>query len=127
MDSMCDFLRRTRCLTKLALGDNSELLSSSETVGKFARALRENQSLKSLEIDYCGLTDEGLQILMEELKWNKRLQELDITGNELTDRGGLSIPRMLAENKSILNIEFEDGNHLDIGKDVIYKMLEGRL
>ena len=127
MDSICDFLRSTRSLTKLSLGDNSDLLASTETVEKLARALRENQSVKVLGLEYCGLTDEGLAILMEELKFNKKLQQLDISGNELTDRGGIHIPKMLAENANILNIEFEDGNHLDIGKEVIYKMLEGRL
>lgn len=99
-------------LRTLTLSNNYDFLSTPEAVRPIAHALAVNKSVTSLQLDYCGLDDEGVAALVDGLKQNTTLKELDLEGNNLTDYAAKSLLELLAVNKTLNRIELGESSLL---------------
>ncbi len=83
-----------------------------------AEALRHDHKLRNLDIESCGLTDQGMESIASALEVNTTLETLDMSGNvRLTDRGLLTLGESLKKNKRLktLNLKLSRLEQLTTG------------
>ena len=71
------------------------------TIGTFAEQLKNNSTLRRLDLRECGLTSLSTKSLTEALTTNKYLQELNISGNPLCDDGIQHLAHSLRVNQGL--------------------------
>ena len=68
-------------------------------------ALKQNKTLKYLNISRCGMTDTGIASLADALKSNNTLERLDIYGNkEITDKGLTCLTEVLSSSSALVRM-----------------------
>ncbi|NXS54549.1 LRC45 protein, partial [Brachypteracias leptosomus] len=102
-------LRRLRgCGTRLDLAAQS--LLSLETCGALARLLPGPAPFAELALGDCGLTEEGVKLLLHGLCSNTTVKSLDLKGNNLRAMGAEALGKLLRQNKSIRSLILEWNN-----------------
>jgi len=81
MLQLAGVLRVNRTLTSLSLSGNTMGHESREGARAFAQALLANDSLRTLDLSYCGIEAAGGASLVNALGGNSSLRELDLSGN----------------------------------------------
>lgn len=136
LDVLAMGLAETPCLTNLQIrvttGRQQEPLLSPEAFG----VLLSSKSINTLYLENCGLLDDHMDVLLEELPKSDRLNSLDLKQNWLTDDAIFTTARLLplVENLESLDLsgcELSDaaGEALAVGlaknKTLLYLELEG--
>lgn len=68
--------------------------------------------MKSLVLNYGQVTDYGLGILAQSLKFNKSIRKIDLTSNKFTDLGVSLLAETLREHHTSVSILKLGGNKL---------------
>jgi Ran GTPase-activating protein (RanGAP) involved in mRNA processing and transport len=112
----------TKTLTKLCLTFNT-IRSEGATI--LADALGHNAmlSLKQLQLDICGIRDDGFVALVSTLEQNTSLQILDLDGNHVDDRGFMALAESLPSIKGLQEIKMPAAN--ESCKLTLLLLLEG--
>ncbi len=77
-----------------------------------AAAIRENITLKTLNIADATLGPEGCKEIVEAIADNSIMEELNIEGNDIGEQGGDAILELVKDNSVIQRIKFERGNYV---------------
>ena len=75
-------------------------------------ALKRDNKLQTLSLDYCELGDSGAEIIGEALGQNQGLESLDLEGNRIGEAGARSLLEMVKENQSIGDVTLMPGNDI---------------
>lgn len=89
-------LSKSRSLRKLDLRGNVDIGDSA--VELLARGLKENNSLKKLDLSSCGVGDEGCAGLADALTINESLTHLKLHRNDISDGGLIALSEALNRN-----------------------------
>lgn len=86
-----DYSKLTEFITnfkdkKLYLGGGWNLCDKA--IKAIANGLKQNNTLKLLDLTETGITDNTVIYLIEMLKYNKKLETLNLSFNEISDEGG---------------------------------------
>ena len=128
IECLAKYIHSTTSLEKLSIGDND---ISVETLGSLCRALSANSSMRildisgsnltashcmhlgqllrqpiqckieKLDIEYCGLTSDGVREIVGGLSDNHSLRELDLRDNQIGSEGTVAVATMLKSNTSL--------------------------
>ena len=97
-------LLKIGCIDDLDFSFNN-LLSEQDTIhatiDTFTEQLKYNTTLKTLQLQGCGLTTLSAESLAEALTINKHLEELDIADNALCDEGIQHLAHTLRVNQGL--------------------------
>jgi Ran GTPase-activating protein (RanGAP) involved in mRNA processing and transport len=98
-----DNVEAVKTLTKLCLTGNP-LKSEGATI--LADALRRNvlPNLKQLDLNWCGIDDDGLVVLVSALEKNTCLQILSLQGSQFGERGFMALAKSLPNIKGLHQI-----------------------
>ena len=69
-----------------------------------ASALEKNISLEKLDLSYCDIDDDGIQILTHALKYNTTLRYLNIEGNKITSSGMYALLKCIYDTSSMQSL-----------------------
>ncbi|NXU53908.1 LRC45 protein, partial [Turnix velox] len=105
-DSVVRRLRESAraCLDLAALG------LSLETCGALGRLLPGPAPFAQLSLGDCGLSEEGVKLLLHGLCSNTTVKTLDLKGNNLRTVGAEALGKLLSQNKSIRSLVLEWNN-----------------
>ena len=107
-DTIRDLLLHNGIIVEI---DNRDL--GVEGISSLATALADERcKLKTLRLRFCGIGDDGAQVLCNALKRNEVLEHLILDNNPLTFTGLQSVAEMLLVNTSIESIDLS-GNNFD--------------
>ncbi|XP_051491056.1 leucine-rich repeat-containing protein 45 isoform X1 [Apus apus] len=80
---------------------------SLETCGALGRLLPGAAPVAELALGDCGLSEEGLKLLLHGLCSNTTVKSLDLKGNNLRTMGAEALGKLLRKNKSIRSLILE--------------------
>lgn len=83
-----------------------------------------NKTIKTINLDRCEISDDGLQVLLESLVENNNLNELYLRANNITNAGVEILANFIAKNNSIRRIGLNDSNISDEGIQALIQTLE---
>ena len=83
---IAEVLNSTSIVSTLSLGDPI----GDKGLQTIFDALKQNKTLKSLDVSYCGMTDTGVASLADALHTNNTLETLNISVNEAITENGLT-------------------------------------
>ncbi|XP_075829748.1 centrosomal protein of 78 kDa isoform X2 [Microtus pennsylvanicus] len=87
---------------------NCNTLVGDQGAGAFADSLSEDLWLRALDLQQCGLTNEGAEALLEALETNRTLVVLDIRKNPLIDHSMMkAVIRKVLQNGRSANSEYQ--------------------
>jgi NLR family CARD domain-containing protein 3 len=110
-----------RKCTGLRLGYNH---FTSDGASVLARALVDNDTLEHLNLWKNGLSDVGVQSLMEVISLKKNgLLKLDLSQNGLTDQGLRSLARMLKNNQLLTDLSLAGNDITNEGIQLLASIL----
>jgi hypothetical protein len=114
---------------KLArLGGGYEKLAKLGGLGgveSLARILGLNSYIKELDLDECGLGDEGTRVIAEMLRVNSTLQVIDLSYNySIGVKGALAIAEMLKVNSTLQVINLQNNRIGDDGARALAKAMK---
>jgi Ran GTPase-activating protein (RanGAP) involved in mRNA processing and transport len=92
-------------LTHIYLSDNSVLDEGASLLADNLR-LRTLPSLKYLHLNNCGISDDGLVVLVSALEENKTLKTVDLEDNAFSVQGCLALASSLPNIKGLRRIDF---------------------
>ncbi|XP_074703876.1 leucine-rich repeat-containing protein 45 [Strix aluco] len=87
--------------------DLAALSLSLETCGALARLLPGAAPFSALALGDCGLSEEGVKLLLHGLCSNTTVKSLDLKGNNLRTLGAEALGKLLRQNKSIRSLILE--------------------
>jgi Ran GTPase-activating protein (RanGAP) involved in mRNA processing and transport len=94
-------------LTELHLHWSESIGDSEAKV--FAKLLKKNTPLLSLQLPNCRITRVGIRAIAEALQINTRLKAIYLSGNFIRDEGALAIAQMLMVNNTLRSIDISYG------------------
>ena len=94
--ALANMLKANKSLQILDLADNPGI--GNQGALHIAEGLETNSTLKTLNLNHCGITLEGIQNVAQALTLNKTLENIDIGGNKITDTGVICLARALKAN-----------------------------
>jgi Ran GTPase-activating protein (RanGAP) involved in mRNA processing and transport len=100
-----DNVEAAKTLTELCLSGNP-IRSEGATILADALGCNAMPSLKELDLDHCGIEDDGCVALMSALEQNTSLQILDLKGNAFSERGFMALVESLPNIKGLQQIDF---------------------
>ncbi|NXG25959.1 LRC45 protein, partial [Grallaria varia] len=80
---------------------------SVQTCGALGRLLAGAAPLAALALGDCGLSEEGIKLLLHGLCSNSTVKSLDLKGNNLRTVGAEALGKLLRQNKSIRSLTLE--------------------
>lgn len=89
-----------------------------------ANALKNNKTLKTLELNGNQISDEGAKYIAEFLKENSALTKLGLGGNEIGYDGAKDIASALKNNKTLITLDLSVNKMGSNGARVIIKSLQ---
>ena len=99
---VADMLNSTSIVSKLFLYNNPIGGKGLQTI---FNALKQNKTLKCLNIDRCGMTDTEMASLADALKSTNTLERLYINGNkEITDKGLTCLTEVLSSSSALVRL-----------------------
>ncbi|NXL38208.1 LRC45 protein, partial [Glaucidium brasilianum] len=87
--------------------DLAALSLSLETCGALAQLLPGAAPFSALALGDCGLSEEGVKLLLHGLCSNTTVKSLDLKGNNLRTLGAEALGKLLGQNKSIRSLILE--------------------
>ena len=118
------------CINHLNLNFNN-LLSEEDTIhvytvpfDTFAEQLKYNVSLRTLELQGCGLNSQSAKSLAEALSINKHLETLNICDNALGDEGIQLLAHALRINQALKELFLASCGMKDVGFNYVAKSLQ---
>ena len=99
-----EFLKNNNSLQKLRIGAGSMIDINLTTLPKFIFALKENSTLKILELPDCNFNDHCVQKMGSILIQNRTLEVLDLQFNFISDLGAHTLENILRINSTIKEI-----------------------
>ena len=111
-------------LTKLGLANFGSNKITDVGAKAIALALKENETLKSLDLAHNQITDVGAEAIALALKENKTLTSLDLESNQITDVGAEAIMLALTENKTLASLNLNNNQITYVGAKAIALALE---
>ncbi|MGC6366600.1 MAG: hypothetical protein ACON35_01210 [Candidatus Marinamargulisbacteria bacterium] len=108
-------------------GENINLVNKDIGIKEavyLAKALRENISLKKINLSCNPLQPEGVCYLAEALKINTSLQEIDLSSNKIKDKGVIALVKAFKANTSLKTIDLSWGGITAEGVKEIAELLE---
>ena len=103
---------------KTALHGVTELVIMGNRLGRahnFATALQTNTTIRTLEIHWYSISDEGAESLARALAVNKSLKELNISSNKIGDNGIAHIAMVLQINTTLRTLNISNCDLSDYG------------
>jgi Ran GTPase-activating protein (RanGAP) involved in mRNA processing and transport len=100
-----DNVEAAKTLTELCLSGNP-IRSEGATILADALGCNAMPSLKELDLDHCGIEDDGCVALMSALEQNTSLQILDLENNDFGERGCMALAESLPNIKGLQQIGF---------------------
>ena len=82
------------------------------------------QGMKSIELNYGQITDYGIEIIAEAIKFNKNIRKIDLNTNKITDIGMYPLSQGLLINKSIVHLKLSYNKIKDKGCEYLYDGLK---
>lgn len=82
------------------------------------------EGTKSLILNYGQVTDYGLEIIAEALKFNTSVHKLDLNTNKITDIGMFALSSALRLNRSLDTLKLSFNKIKDKGCDYLYEGLK---
>ena len=120
-------LLKIGCTVHLNLSGNN-LLSEQDTIhatiDTFTEQLKYNTTLKTLELQGCGLTTLSVESLAEALTTNKHLEELCISDNALCDDSIQHLAHALRVNQGLKELDLVSCGMIDVGLECLAKSLQ---
>ena len=113
MKSLTSALEMNGSLEELDLSWNHAVTG----VGLMAlgESLKSNGALKTLNISYCDIDDQGMKSLASALEINGSLEELDLSGNDaVTGIGLMALGESLKRNRGLKTLQMGLNNFSDI-------------
>lgn len=92
-------------LSRLKLDGNDFSMGLSLHFGQF---LRENNVLRNLSLDSCGLEESGAFRIHEGLSYNKGLSGVSLKHNKISDSGAAYLANALKTNKVLRELDLSD-------------------
>lgn len=121
-------LRQNRRIRVIKLGDNktgANIGSNSDTLGShgigMVRCIRENLTIRELDLSYSGLGDEAGINMFNALVENFSIRKLNLRGNLFTDDCAPSFGNLLQENNIITELNIGSNR---FGTDFCYSLSE---
>ena len=100
---IAEVLKSTSIVSELLLPHNNPI--GDEGLQTIFEALKQNETLKYLDVSYCDMTDTGLASLADALRSNSTLEKLHINGNrEVTENGMTRFVEILSSNSGLLEL-----------------------
>ncbi|OXB81107.1 UNVERIFIED_CONTAM: hypothetical protein H355_005037 [Colinus virginianus] len=87
--------------------DLAELSLSLDTCGALGRLLPGSAPFAELALGDCGLSEDGVKLLLHGLCSNTTVRALDLKGNNLRTTGAEALGKLLRQNKSIRSLILE--------------------
>ncbi len=99
-----EMIQKNSTLESLDLSANPEV---SNTGAFFiSQGLKQNSSLRELDLRYCDIGDKGVKSLSEALVENDSLKEMELWGNDkISERGLLILTVCLKENRGLIKLK----------------------
>ena len=120
-------LLKIGCIDYLDLSGNN-LLSEQDTIhaaiDTFIEQLKYNTTLKTLQLQGCGLTTLSAESLAEALATNKHLEILSISNNPLCDDGIQHLAHALTINQGLKTLFLSSCGMTDVGFQCLAKSLQ---
>ena len=120
-------LLKIGCIDYLDLSGNN-LLSEQDTIhaaiDTFIEQLKYNTTLKTLQLQGCGLTTLSAESLAEALATNKHLEILNISNNPLCDDGIQHLAHALTINQGLKTLFLSSCGMTDVGFQCLAKSLQ---
>ena len=120
-------LLKIGCIDDLNLSGNN-LLSEQDTIhaaiDTFTEQLKYNTTLKTLQLQGCGLTSLSAESLAEALTTNKHLEVLSISVNALCDDGIQHLAHALRVNQGLKQLRLISCSMTDVGLECLAKSLQ---
>ena len=114
------------CIDGLDLAYNN-LLSEQDTIhaiDTFTEQLKYNTTLKTLQLQGCGLTTLSAESLAEALTTNKYLENLSVGDNALCDDGIQHLAHALRVNQGLKSLLLVSCGMTDVGLECLAKSLQ---
>ena len=110
----------------LRLTDNnlqSEQDTTHAAFGTFAEQLKNNTTLRELNVETCGLNSQSAESLAEALTTNKHLELLNVGDNALCDDGIQHLAYALSVNQGLKILSLVSCSMTDVGLKCLVKSL----
>mmetsp|Transcript_31208 Transcript_31208/g.75060 ORF Transcript_31208/g.75060 Transcript_31208/m.75060 type:complete len:1060 (-) Transcript_31208:100-3279(-) len=98
----------------LSFLDISYVELDDEAMAILSKSLSKNQSLKTLRLESCSISNEGIETFATSMDSMTTLEELDIGLNKFDERGVDALNRGLRQNDSICSLHFPDQSGGDL-------------
>ena len=115
--ALATMLKSNRSLQVLNLARNPEI--GNRGAMHLAEGLTTNCTLKTLNLNDCGITLEGISNMAHALTVNNTLQIFDIGRNEITDAGVVCLAKALKANISLTYLNLADCGMTDESLNVL--------
>ena len=115
-----EVLNSTSIVTTLSLGDPI----GDKGLQTIFDALKQNKTLKSLNVSYCDMTDTGVASLADALHTNNTLETLNISGNAIHEEGASHLSEILNSASIASTLLLCDNRIGDKGLQTIFDALK---
>ena len=121
INKLSELLKNNKTLTRLFLSGCE--LSDIECVAPIAAGLRNNNTLRYLDLSDNGLREEGASEIAKSLKNNTSLLNLDLSRNNIGNEGAIAIAAVLKNNNTLRYLDLSDNEIGEEGVSEIAKSL----
>jgi Ran GTPase-activating protein (RanGAP) involved in mRNA processing and transport len=106
-----------------------EAIGTSSTINdagikKIAKALKENKTIKDIELCGVGISNKGLKYITEALKGSKTIEEINLSENEIDAEGAKYIAEILRETETLQRLNINENSIKSEGVSYITKALK---
>ena len=115
--ALATMLKSNRSLYVLNLEGNPEVGDLGAM--HLAEGLKINCTLKTLNLNDCGITSKGASNMAHALTFNKSLQNLDVERNKIMDAGIICFAKVLKANVSLTKLNLADCGMTDASLNVL--------
>ena len=123
MKSLASALEMNGSLEELDLSENDAVTGIGLTA--LGESLKRNRGLKTLDISYCSIDDQGMKSIASALEMNGSLEELDLSRNHaVTGVGLMALGESLKRNRGLKSLNISDCGIDDQGVKSIASALE---
>ena len=115
--ALATMLKANKSLQVLNLAKNPEI--GDQGALHIAEGLKVNSTLKTLNLNDCGITLEGIENVAQALTVNKTLQDFDIGRNYITDTGVVCLAKALKANIGLAHLNLAECGMTDESLNVL--------
>ncbi|KAL5489155.1 hypothetical protein EMCRGX_G018215 [Ephydatia muelleri] len=105
-------------ITNFNVSDKTITASTASLLGMI---LKENNTLKKLDLHHCGLQPEGLEDVIKGVQVNSKLETLVLSYNTIDSTRASCLGMMLKENNTLKKLDFEECELQPEGLDKVIK------